>query len=106
VSKQGQFRGYVLFVLSNKGSKSEHYAPILVEDDGVANKLFKEGDNPFIYENLKPYHQKYCLVTGSLDSKKGVITVESIECIEDPIFKVLNAKDDENISQVKSDLNE
>lgn len=93
MSKQNQFKGYVLFILINKGSKSEHYAPVLVDEDGIATKLFKEGDNPFTYESLKPFHQKYCLVTGSLDSKKNSISVESIESIEDPISKIWNKKD-------------
>jgi hypothetical protein len=84
MDKQNQFKGYVVFVLFNKGSKSEHYAPALVMEEGITTELFKEGDNPFACESLKPFHLAYCLVSGYIDNKKNLITVSTIEQIEDP----------------------
>ena len=45
MADEEQFEGFILFVIFNKGSKSEHHAPVLVVENGQLRyyKEFKDG---------------------------------------------------------------
>jgi hypothetical protein len=79
MSDQKSLEGYIVFVIVNQGSKNEHFAPILLMNQGEIIQLYKEGDNPFESESIKSYHLKYCRVSGNLDSKKETLLVSEIE---------------------------
>ena len=49
------FRGTIVFMLCNQGSKSEGLFPFLYEGNGSFLRLYKEGDNPFENESLKVF---------------------------------------------------
>src|SRR6056297_79216 len=80
------YEGYVLFVLFNKGSKSEHFAPVLLTEQGVTYPLIKQDDNPFMHESLKPFHAKYCQIAGELNNENNQILVSNITEKPDPLI--------------------
>lgn len=87
MSDSKTYEGYVLFVLFNKGSKSEHFAPVLLTEQGVTYQLIKEGDNPFMHETFKPFHAKYCKVEGEINNKANQITISNISEKPDPLLE-------------------
>jgi hypothetical protein len=92
--------GYLVFTRVKTGTKSEHFAPLLVKDNGETRLLKKEGDNPFMHESLREYHLSYCQVTGEADEKTGTLKIGSIERKEDPaktVFENSKNLDEEDI---------
>lgn len=81
------FEGFVVFAIVNKGSKSEHFAPVLIGENAEIIYLYREGDNPFMYESIRHYHLTYCQVTGDYDEEKNRITVSEIKQITDPVIR-------------------
>ncbi len=88
MSDSKTYEGYVFFVLFNKGSKSEHFAPVLSTEQGVTYQLIKDGDNPFMHETFKPFHAKYCHVVGELNHENNQISVSNITEKPDPLLEV------------------
>jgi len=100
MADEEQFEGFILFVIFNKGSKSEHHAPVLVVENGQTIRLFKEGDNPFMYESIRQFHLSYCRVKGILDKEKNLIAVSDIEQLADPIISLWKNTENETQTEV------
>lgn len=83
------YDGYVLFVLMNKDSKNEHFAPVLISEQGVQHQLHKETDNPFMQEGLRPFHLQFCEISGKLDEKNNILLVSEINKKTDPYIKAI-----------------
>lgn len=71
-------QGVIIFSKINIGSKSERYQPFLYQGEGKFLRLRKEGDNPFVNENLKPFDGKTVKITGTQEGN-DVFCVQSIE---------------------------
>lgn len=74
--------GKIEFILSNVGSKSEKMQPFLREADGNLVEVFKESDNPFKNDSLKPYEGKTVSITGEAN-EYGVFIIDTIDVIEE-----------------------
>ncbi len=85
--KKSNYEGYLLFLLLYKGSKSERYAPVLICENKKTYLLYKEGDNPLMYNELRPYHFSYCRVEA-VDEGKDILRVLHIEKTDDPLKKM------------------
>lgn len=89
MNKSVQFEGHVLFVLINKGTRSQRLAPLLIPDGGNPVRLIMEGDRTFESVKLRPYHKKYCRLTGHYNPERSVIKVTGIDIEADPLETVL-----------------
>lgn len=70
--------GIVVFMQTDKGSKSQSVQPYLYQGNGEMVRLWKQGDNPFEQNALKPYDGKRVCVTGSTD-ENDILCVSEIE---------------------------
>ncbi len=84
-----QFEGFVLFVLMNEGTKSERLAPLLIRGGGSTILLHLEGDHSFEGVKLRPYHKKYCKLSGYLNTDRMSMKVTEIEIADDPLETIL-----------------
>lgn len=72
--------GIIEFILSGVGSKSEKMQPFLKEADGNLVEIYKEGDNPFKNESLKPYEGKTVTITGE-ENEYGAFIIDTINLV-------------------------
>ena len=72
--------GVIQFILSNVGSKSEKMQPFLKEADGTLVEVYKESDNPFNNETLKPYEGKTVTITGE-ENEYGLFIIDTIDVV-------------------------
>ena len=79
------YEGYIVFVLVNKGTKSERYAPLLIQEEGESQFLFRKDENPFSSNWFTPYHLAFCRVSGYPANDRNQIVVAEVEEIDDPI---------------------
>ena len=70
------FRGTIVFMLCNQGSKSEGLFPFLYEGNGSFLRLYKEGDNPFENESLKVFDGQVVDLEGDWNEKSELIVTE------------------------------
>lgn len=91
-----QIEGYIIFVNFNKGSKSEHFAPVLVGSQGDIIPLENRKDNPFMHESFKPYHLKYCEVSGKYSDNAQTLIIDKITELSDPVFNFWEENNDED----------
>ena len=95
------YEGYVLFVLINKGTRSQRLAPLLIPDGGSSIRLIMEGDRTFETVKLRPYHKKYCKLTGHYNPEKSVIKVTGIEIASDPLEAILSRANQEQSGEIQ-----
>lgn len=101
------FQGFVVFVSINKGTKSERLAPVFVNEGGATFKIYSKDDTSFESLSFRPYHKKYCKISGHLDVDRLQIEVTDIEVSEDPLEAILQQagelKTDDNQTQEQND---
>ena len=73
--------GIVVFIQTDTGSKSESVQPYLYQGNGEMVRLWKQGDNPFEQNALKPFDGKRVAITGETD-ENDVLCVRAIEEIK------------------------
>lgn len=71
-------QGIIIFTKINIGSKSECIQPFLYQGSGRFLRLWKQGDNPFDNESIKPFDGKKVKVIGQ-KNENDVFCVDSIE---------------------------
>jgi ABC-type sulfate/molybdate transport systems ATPase subunit len=104
MSEKKTLKGYVVFVTHDQGSKNEHFAPILLVEQAKTIRLQKEGDNQFMSESIKPFHLKYCVVTGNLNTENNVLSVSKIEEHSDIFLDAIGEnKEDSDVVQKKEE---
>jgi hypothetical protein len=86
-----QFEGYVIFVLINKGTKSERYAPLLLPPGGSTVLLQFEDDFTLQSKKLLPYHKCWCRLDGFFLKDNKTFTVQTIHKSSDPVEPLLSA---------------
>lgn len=94
------FKGYIFFILKDKGTKSEHYGPVLLSETAMYH-LMHANDNPFSNDQLKPFHLSYCEISGTYDEKRNLITASIINKLDDPAILFWTAGNNETPTQVK-----
>jgi len=105
MTQNSTFKGYILFILKDEGTKSEHYGPVLLSGL-TCYQLFHEKDNPFSNQLIKPYHLSYCEIVGYYDEKRNLITVSVINKLDDPALTVWKSVNNDGVIQVKPDHKE
>lgn len=102
------FEGFVLFVPVNKGTKSERLAPVFIAEGGASFRLYSKDDPSFEAVSFRPYHKKYCKLSGYLDVDRMQIEVTDIEVSADPLEVILQqtGKDKTEDNQTQKQNNE
>ncbi len=71
-------QGIIIFIKIDIGSKSESSQPFLYQGKGKLLRLYKQGDNPFSNESLKPFDGKTVRIEGNPD-ENDIFCVNLIE---------------------------
>ena len=79
-----QKEGYIVFCNTNIGSKSEHFAPYLIQENGESIPVFFKDDNPFEHNALAEYHLRFCIIEGAMDDKNETFIISKVTEKQDP----------------------
>lgn len=71
-------QGIVIFMLADIGTRCESIRPFLYQGNGEFLRIWKQGDNPFINESIKPFDGKKVKVIGH-KNENDVFCVDLIE---------------------------
>ena len=77
--------GILCFLPWATGSKSASLQPMLVIDQDTALRIIVPDDNPFDNETCRPWHRRFCAITGLVDRARRTITAQRIEAADDPL---------------------
>ncbi len=102
MSNSINIEGFVVFVNFEKGSKSEHYAPVLISSQGKTLYLEKKGDNPFMHESFKPLHLKFCKISGEMSGDGKSLSVDEIDVLPDPVYNFWKENDHDDNDDLES----
>lgn len=87
---ENTYKGYVVFLKINEGSKDARFVPTLVRSGEKPLELFMTNDNPFENNLLKEYHLKYCKVVGEFDENKNFFEINYIVVLADPATDIVS----------------
>lgn len=79
-----QKEGYLVFCNTNIGSKNEHFAPYLIQENGKSIPVFFKDDNPFENNALTKHHLRFCTVEGAMDDKNETFIISKMTEKQDP----------------------
>lgn len=87
-------RGMVIFLKTAAGTKSEALQPYLYLGMGEMLRVFKEGDNPYENESLRPFDRMNVSVFGRCD-EDGILWIDRIAADEEIDATNSNVEGDE-----------